>query len=190
MRGRGYIVGKPGNLQISPPIQHPAFCDCQKCSSLPEEERGVMHTYRIRRASPYPYDVRKTQDYAMEVMLEERRKLTVRGLPFAEIQSAAIEKKRRRPASVVYVVRCSVTGAVKIGCTAKLERRLRSLQNSSATRLELLATMRGGETVEGRLHRRYAEYRLHGEWFQLPTEILDALRKEMGAKAEEARWLR
>ncbi len=63
-------------------------------------------------------------------------------------------------------------GSVKIGCTAKLETRVAALAHGSDTPLTLVRSVEGGRLVEAWLHKRFAEHRLHGEWFVLVPEML------------------
>lgn len=65
--------------------------------------------------------------------------------------------------SVVYFIEGG--GAVKIGTSTRLRTRARELQACSPVRLAVVAVGLGGECDERRLHDRYAEHRLHGEWF-------------------------
>ncbi|MFJ1562502.1 GIY-YIG nuclease family protein [Streptomyces mirabilis] len=56
---------------------------------------------------------------------------------------------------------------VKIGWSDDPERRLRGFQTGSPVPLQLLAVFEGGHYVEAELHRRFADKRVHGEWFDL-----------------------
>lgn len=66
--------------------------------------------------------------------------------------------------SVVYFAQ-RADGAVKIGFTDDVQRRLRELRPEHGP-LELLATIPGDKRTEGAFHRLYAEARLDGEWFR------------------------
>jgi hypothetical protein len=57
-------------------------------------------------------------------------------------------------------------GPVKIGHAKNMRNRLVALQNGSPVRLSVLATASGGLTRETAYHFQFAEYRLHGEWFE------------------------
>ena len=56
-------------------------------------------------------------------------------------------------------------GPIKIGYSRNVESRLTNLQMGSSKELFLLGTLRGGRELEGKLHSRFNEYRLRGEWF-------------------------
>ena len=77
----------------------------------------------------------------------------------------------KRGIGVVYFVRRSC-GAIKIGLSWDLERRLIALR-SQWGKLELLATMPGDRATERALHRRFAEEALGREWF-IPSPRLYA----------------
>lgn len=67
-------------------------------------------------------------------------------------------------------------GALKIGRTygtTTPESRLPMLQTGNPNKLTLLGVLGGGHH-ERELHRRFARYRLVGEWFQDQPEILAA----------------
>lgn len=64
--------------------------------------------------------------------------------------------------------------AVKIGYTAsdEPEGRLRSLQTGNPSELTVLGTMPGTAADERELHRRFANFRLVGEWFRPVPQLL------------------
>ncbi len=70
-----FVTGKKGRFQIQAPVEHPAWCLCEKCVSLPLEERATPHTYRIRRRSPFPDNRTETARYAREVVQKEEQRL-------------------------------------------------------------------------------------------------------------------
>jgi Meiotically up-regulated gene 113 len=70
----------------------------------------------------------------------------------------------------VYFVEAVGTDMIKIGYAMNIDTRMRSLLTASAVPLRLVATLRGGPILEGRLHIQLAEHRAHGEWFhRCPT---------------------
>jgi len=77
----------------------------------------------------------------------------------------------------VYFVRAE-TGQIKIGFSLAAWSRLEALQTGSPVRLQLLTTTPGDQALEHDLHRRFADARLHGEWFR-PTPELIALIEEI-----------
>lgn len=71
----------------------------------------------------------------------------------------------------VYFVGASI-GAIKIGTSRRLERRLSDLQRGSPVILGFLAITVGGKDTESEYHRLFATHRAHGEWFERHPDIL------------------
>lgn len=74
----------------------------------------------------------------------------------------------------VYFIRSGgPDGFIKIGVTSgRVEARLSSLQTGNPHKLTVLATIDGGPEVELKLHRRFAAFRVDGEWFRAAPELL------------------
>jgi hypothetical protein len=76
------------------------------------------------------------------------------------------------PGHLVYFVG-GETGPVKIGFTQQpIKERLKCIQNGSPVKLHVLATLNCTRINERFYHKRFAAYRLHGEWFERSAEIL------------------
>jgi hypothetical protein len=74
-----------------------------------------------------------------------------------------------------YFIQAKEGGLIKIGYTSKHpEIRLRDLQIGSPQELTILATIPGN--VETSLHRLFANWRQHGEWFQACPELVSYIR--------------
>ena len=73
----------------------------------------------------------------------------------------------------VYLVEAVGSGMYKIGVAGDIRARMKSLSSGCPFQLRLLAVI-GDESrlSEHREHKRYAEYRTHGEWFQLPPNVV------------------
>lgn len=70
----------------------------------------------------------------------------------------------------VYFIQQGVNGSVKIGVADNIESRLKSLQTASPVKLNLIASIgcKGrlqAYDLEGQMHKKFAAYRLKGEWF-------------------------
>lgn len=76
--------------------------------------------------------------------------------------------------SVVYFVQAP-SGAIKIGWTGDLHRRMQNLQSATHETIEVLATLPGDAILEAHLHERFAECKLHGEWFRSSQPLLDLI---------------
>ncbi len=58
-------------------------------------------------------------------------------------------------------------GAIKIGFSANVSKRMAQLQTGAACKLKLLAIYPGADrSIEKRLHETFADFRLEGEWFR------------------------
>ena len=68
---------------------------------------------------------------------------------------------------LLYFVRAE-SGFVKIGRTRDLDARLRTLRSGSPVPLHLVLVLAGDSEIEAAWHRHFAQYRRHGEWFDLP----------------------
>lgn len=65
-------------------------------------------------------------------------------------------------------------GPVKIGYTGRpISHRLAEAQTFARDPLVLLVEVHGTRRDEARLHKLFAPYRIHGEWFRYETEIRD-----------------
>jgi hypothetical protein len=90
--------------------------------------------------------------------------------------------------SVVYFVRMG--GWIKIGITTNLEERLRALTGHSPMPPLVMFTFPGGREEERRLHKAFAQYRSHGEFFQDNSYVtyFPYIAKESGIEAAW-KWL-
>lgn len=73
----------------------------------------------------------------------------------------------------------------KIGRTTDPTERLKNLQAGSPAPLAYVKIVEAHPTLEGALHRQFARYRLHGEWFTLPDEMTEVLL----ARLDGAPWI-
>lgn len=71
----------------------------------------------------------------------------------------------------VYFILDSTNNTVKIGVSQHPIKRMADLQTSSPHPLTLLAVTLGGYELEKKLHRRFARYRLSGEWFRMNDDL-------------------
>ena len=80
----------------------------------------------------------------------------------------------------VYIVEVEALDRYKIGCAAFPEPRIDALRTAGQVPLRLLRVIRHpqAKALERILHERYAAHRRHGEWFDLPKEVLTSLLAE------------
>lgn len=72
----------------------------------------------------------------------------------------------------VYFIRDAERPEVKIGYSYSPTTRMKALQHNHPRPLQLLKTIYGFRAEEAALHRKFKQYRLHGEWFQLSDELV------------------
>lgn len=84
---------------------------------------------------------------------------------------------------MIYFIRNTTSGSIKIGCGHPGKRRS-SLQTGNEALLEILAVMPGEQREEQTLHDRFANDCVRGEWFH-PTEPLMEVIRSLSNQA----WL-
>jgi hypothetical protein len=72
---------------------------------------------------------------------------------------------------MIYFVRCGTLDWIKIGSANDVSSRIMEIQAGSPFPLRLAAVMEGNRDGEIRLHRRFADERGHGEWFDLSPRL-------------------
>lgn len=82
-----------------------------------------------------------------------------------------LEGSRVLKAAIVYFIG-PIDGPIKIGRTADLPRRLKTLSLANAAPLHVWAAVDRAPSVELEYHRRFSAHRLHGEWFARHPDIL------------------
>jgi hypothetical protein len=108
----------------------------------------------------------------------ERQRGDVRSLLGLGGAEEVIERPAPKPRAAiagVYFVRQG--DYIKIGVSIDVPARVRGLQTSSPTPLELLAVLPGKEPEEKSLHVRFSHLRASGEWFRAAPELLDYIAK-------------
>lgn len=58
----------------------------------------------------------------------------------------------------------------KVGRTTDPDKRLISLQAHSPVALHYVKIVEAHPTLEGSIHRQFAQFRTHGEWFDIPED--------------------
>jgi hypothetical protein len=77
---------------------------------------------------------------------------------------------------------------IKIGTSSDPSERLKDLQTSSPTRLELLKVIPGNHESEAAWHARFAHLRSHLEWFEKRPELLRAIDMADSRHANPPPW--
>jgi hypothetical protein len=94
----------------------------------------------------------------------------------------AVSELDLRAGSVVYFIQAA-NGLIKIGTTKDIRDRLYGLRNSSPVSLRLVGLIAADEAEEQALHRRFASFRAHGEWFAPAEELVLFVRRLVEAVA-------
>lgn len=90
---------------------------------------------------------------------------------------------------IYFIKPVSSFGPVKIGTTSlPVERRLAQLQSASPLMLEVAAACAGHAGHEALLHREFARFRLHGEWFIAAAPVLEAIKVARAGGKPAAGW--
>lgn len=77
---------------------------------------------------------------------------------------------------VVYFLRASAQGPIKIGKARDITRRVATLQTALPDELHLLLTIPGYGHEEAWFHKRFEHLRLRGEWFHADCDLVHFLR--------------
>lgn len=75
----------------------------------------------------------------------------------------------------VYFIQAGENGPIKIGYSNEPWGRLATLQTAHYEKLRLLGVTTGDVDSERALHKRFAPFRLEGEWFSFAQDIVDAI---------------
>lgn len=92
----------------------------------------------------------------------------------------------------VYFVQDEEDGPIKIGVSTvrAFQERLHALQIGNPRRLHVRRLVLGSHGLERLLHKRYAEHKIHGEWFEPHPEVLAAASPEAVDVRSEVERLR
>lgn len=74
---------------------------------------------------------------------------------------------------MIYFIQAVSGGPIKIGYAADPEKRIAEIQRMSPIELRTLKVIEGDLRQEKGLHKHFAKFRLHGEWFNLNEGMLD-----------------
>jgi len=112
------------------------------------------------------------QEKLLQMKLEHiERSATLLDKAYGKYEPAELGDSQPHPRAYVYFVADRTQGAVKIGYSASPQARLSNLQTSTPSKLELLVAIEGDLQTERQLHKRFANYRLTGEWFRLAGDL-------------------
>ena len=131
----------------------------------PSEQRRYMGFYP------------RWHDYALANEISRRadrdRRKEEREKKARERQEAKAKKAAEPKKEYIYFIQQGDDGPIKVGYSTNPEKRLKTLSTASPHSLHLLKVVEGDETLEKRIHTRFAEIRLGGEWLQATQDLLD-----------------
>lgn len=124
------------------------------------------------RLSAWGYWVLPQREHeAKRRALRESAKTLRREIAAAEAEAERIREAERARYSVVYFIRRTSDGMIKIGTTAAFDNRMQALRGEFGE-IQVLWTQSGGRPLERKMHDQFAVYRIEGsEWFR-PTRTL------------------
>jgi hypothetical protein len=73
---------------------------------------------------------------------------------------------------VIYFVTCPAANLLKVGFSADVEKRMRTLRYAVPVDLILLGTMNGDRALEMRIQTFLFDHHHHGEWFALNEVVV------------------
>lgn len=149
-----------------------------KRARLREREKTKMRTRRLS------YDVRARErqyDHDRRQALDVRERELAYGRSYYRLNADRLRANARVKCRLeadgidrVYFMLSVELNRIKIGYTnAKLTRRLRESQVGSADELRMLGELRAPRTEEKRLHHRFRDLHVRGEWFRAEKALLD-----------------
>ena len=89
------------------------------------------------------------------------------------------KNKENRRKGHVYFLKNPSNGLIKIGRSSQIETRINQLSIELKQPLELIKKIPKEDThiAERELHELYADYRVHGEWFDLPESEIQKIKE-------------
>ena len=73
---------------------------------------------------------------------------------------------------MVYFAQASLSGHIKIGTSTNPNARVVSLESEVGQRVNILAVIFGGESVEQQLHNKFRKSRFYKEWFTPTSDLV------------------
>lgn len=141
------------------------------------DRHGKMR-WRFRQKGKRPHHFKSdygTPGFAAEYEWATSQKNDQPPQPKPERKVSPIPLRRMAGVELIYFAAAD-RGPIKIGRTANIASRFLRLQTGHAKPLRLLAAMPGDAAVERELHERFADQRVHGEWFARCAELKALIR--------------
>jgi hypothetical protein len=97
-----------------------------------------------------------------------------------DLRERRATEKISEQTATIYIIEAPGMGRYKVGFTGDIRRRFASLQVGSPIPLAVIATFPGNVADEREIHRKYAAFSAHGEWFDLTQEQVAEIITEYG----------
>lgn len=97
--------------------------------------------------------------------------------PTRPVSERPVKKRAKAPNGYVYFFRAG--NVVKIGFSTNVRERSHSLQTGCSERAFMVKVLPGTPAREREFHRRFAEYRTNGEWFDLRGRLAKYLERDI-----------
>lgn len=80
----------------------------------------------------------------------------------------------------IYLIKESENNYYKIGVSKNIKQRVKQLQTGSAGDIQILNSYKSeyAHKIEKALHRKYFQYNIKGEWFDLPDNIIESFKHD------------
>ena len=127
---------------------------------------GARKNSGRKRGIGLTYDIQKhCQKFICELLENEAIKLV------ATQQLSQIIKKEKKEVNTVYLIESN--GLIKIGFSSDFDKRLKSYKTHNANLNVLcVAELEDAFEIETKLHKKYKDFQVNGEWFDLPFDVL------------------
>ena len=109
--------------------------------------------------------IKTYNDYFKSNALEDYNK-------YVEIKTA-----KRSDINFIYVIGNKEHNICKIGFTNNVFKRIRSIQTGCPFPLEIFCVIHGSMETEKKLHEKYKDLRLNGEWFKYQNPLKNSIEK-------------
>lgn len=86
---------------------------------------------------------------------------------------------------MVYAMRCTTCGIIKIGISGDYRQRRVELEKRTGHTLDVLGIEIGPIEAEAALHRHFRRHRIEGEWYRPDDQILTYIRERMNLPYEK-----
>lgn len=95
-------------------------------------------------------------------------------------QNQELVRTVSKSACSIYFIQCQSTKLIKIGFASNIKNRFSSIQTGSPTPLKIIGAVVCDKSIEKKLHDKFENIRVHGEWFKPSDYLLRIAEKTKG----------